>query len=177
MKSEAPLSSLEECIQYAKSNFQDNLQCRLLAKDQNWIKNKADDAVGMDELFARAAEKLKQFDLVMLTERFDESLLLARRKLNWQKPPYYFRINKTPNKPSRKTIDSSVIRQIETLQVYDRLLYDLACQRFEAAADELPSSDELATFQRKNRYYQNYIVPLNKIIRKIPGFQSKRLIE
>lgn len=162
------LASIADYIHYAKRNFQDNLQCRLLAKDQSWIESK-NDVVDMDKLFSRALDQLKQFDLVLLTEYFDESLMLARQKLGWKKWPYYFRINKTPHKPSPQAIDSAVIRQIETLQKYDCMLYEYARQRFEALMNEHSIAEELIVFQRKNRFYQNFIHPLNRLIRKIPG--------
>lgn len=169
------LDSIEDYIHYAKANFQDNLQCRLLGRDQSWIESK-NDAVDMDQLFSVALDQLKQFDLVLLTEYFDESLLLARQKLAWKKWPYYFRINKTANKPSREAIDHAVIRRIEALQKYDRMLYEYARQRFEALINEHDLAEELTIFQRKNRFYQNCIHPLNRVVRKIPGFRSKRLL-
>jgi len=95
----------------------------------------------------------RDFSVVGLLARFDESLLLMRDALGWSQP-LYVRENVTDRKakPHLTDNDYAAIREFNAL---DLALYEYAAERFEkvAAAQGDRLAAELKRFQRANRRY------------------------
>jgi hypothetical protein len=75
------------------------------------------------DLLERAKRNLRQhFVVVGLVERFDESLILMKRRLGWHSV-YYVRRNVTRDRPNRADLPASTIRLIEQANELDMELY------------------------------------------------------
>jgi len=107
------------------------------------------------DTLAMAKKNLKEcFTVVGLTERFDESLVLMKRRLAW-KWPCYTRRNVTRNRPPRSAIPRGTVRLIQQRNEKDLELYAFAKQLFaESIREEGPSLvRELRSFRFLNRAY------------------------
>ena len=65
----------------------------------------------------------KNFIFTGVTELFDESILILKKKLDW-KTPYYSKANKTKYKPNYNNIDSKIKDFIESHNRLDIKLYN-----------------------------------------------------
>lgn len=72
----------------------------------------------------KAKENLKTFDVVGLTEMFNESLYLFKRKYNW-KNVNYTKKNITKNRPSIQAVPAHIIKKIEQQNQLDLEVYRL----------------------------------------------------
>ena len=99
----------------------------------NLIKNPALFDLGLDrkdhENFTAVRNYIRflqqEFDLVMLMEYFDESLVLLKRRFCWKiKDILYFKLNERINK-EKQNVTSQVREQIRRWNVGDVLLYDV----------------------------------------------------
>ncbi|XP_050413957.2 galactosylceramide sulfotransferase isoform X1 [Patella vulgata] len=71
------------------------------------------------------------FDLVMITERFDESMILLRRMLNWSfKDILYIKLNAFKNK-SKNNINSTLMDKVKKFSELDYILYDYFYEKFD----------------------------------------------
>ncbi len=108
-----------------------------------------------DELLDQAVTNIKDHFLAIgLTERFDESLILFKRVLKWEKIPYYHRKqNVNPLKPQQIQITDENITAIKKYNRLDLRLYQCATQLFEALISQQDSSfqQELQLLCRGNR--------------------------
>lgn len=93
----------------------------------------------------------KQFAMVGLTERFDESLFLFQKVLGWPKIKHYVSHNITPHRPRKDQIPSEVIELILHKNQLDCQLYEFAKELFEEriASLDLISRNELLLFLEK----------------------------
>lgn len=67
----------------------------------------------------------KEFDVVMIMEYFDESLVLLKQQLCWSyEDILYFKLNERQEKQKRKTLDKTVKDNILSWNYADKLLYD-----------------------------------------------------
>jgi hypothetical protein len=73
----------------------------------------------------------KDFLLVGLTERFDETMLLLKHKLGWQKTIHYIPKLINRKKPKINELPAHVIDKIKQLNFWDNKLYEFAKQLFE----------------------------------------------
>jgi len=96
----------------------------------------------------------EHFIFVGLTEKFDESLVLMKRRLGWSRI-YYTQINVNPNRPPKSEISDSTVRAIERNNEKDLELYAFARQLFEESVrEEGPSfGSEVKRFRTLNRAY------------------------
>lgn len=96
----------------------------------------------------------EHFAVVGLTERFDESLVLMKRRLGWRWT-FYRRENVAPNRLVKFAISKSTIRLIQKSNEKDLELYAFAKQLFEESIQEEGSSfeSEVRMFRLLNRGY------------------------
>lgn len=85
--------------------------------------------------FEKAKEQLRDFSLVGITERFDESLLEARKQFGWVLPPIYAKRNVSHKRPSVSELKDETRRAIREATGYDQALYDWARNRFQKRAN------------------------------------------
>jgi hypothetical protein len=120
----------------------------------------------LDETVLEAAKRnlREQFVTVGLTERFDESLLLLRRYLGWNKI-YYQRQNVTRKRPSRRQISPQTLAVIRAHNQLDLELYDYARALMDAQIEAYGPvfQQDLVLFKRKNRLS----IPLQKLYWRI----------
>lgn len=90
-----------------------------------------------DKLFNEALSLLKQeFIVVGITERFNESIILLSKLMNWQKRIFYTKQNATANRPQITDIDNSAIQSIISKNEWDLKLYVWAEKQLEKQIKE-----------------------------------------
>lgn len=104
----------------------------------------------------RAKERLvNDFTFVGLTERFDESVVLLKRRLGWRKPLQYYPENVSADlRMPPAPLDAGTVAVIHERNAYDLELHAFARELFDQArAKELASGfdEEVAAFRRHNR--------------------------
>ncbi len=116
-------------------------------------------AAAGETALARAKNNLESpiFAAAGLTERFDETLLLLKKRLGWKRYPLYRRQNITKKRPRIVEIDPGALQRIERANAWDMQLYRYASARFaqEIRAGFVPPM-ELLVFRMLNRLYQRY---------------------
>src|SRR3954447_9823437 len=112
----------------------DNLHTRMLSGDPEPFGKVT------DEMLERAKENLRE-ELVFfgLTERFDESLVLAKRRLGFRAILYRSEARVNDNRPRGDTVPDELAQAAERCNLYDIELYRYATELFEKA----PELDEL----------------------------------
>jgi hypothetical protein len=92
------------------------------------------------------------FAVVGLLERFDETLLLFRRELDWGLP-IYVRRNSTSNRPAKSDLPSSTVDLIRDRNALDLELYDYCREQFEERVSALNLSRDLQLLSLANAAY------------------------
>ena len=107
-------------------------------------------------LLERAKNNLKEnFTVVGLTERFDETLMLLKRKLDWVYMPLYVKQNKS-KKPDKATITEDTVTLIQNQNSLDIELYQYATEIFEhrLSLENYYFKKDLKKFLLLNKIYQ-----------------------
>lgn len=96
----------------------------------------------------------ERFTAFGVDERFDESLLLFRRRLGWGSVRYR-RENVTRDRPRPGDLPANTVRALGRIHALDVELYARASERFEATVRELGEDfqREVRSFQRSNAVY------------------------
>jgi hypothetical protein len=96
----------------------------------------------------------RNFEVVGLTERFDESLILLHRAFNW--PLYRFAAHNVGDcRTQHACLSEEELNAIEACNRFDLDLYRFACALFEQAVSEIDMPGELARL----RAAPNYVAP------------------
>ncbi|XP_050413959.2 galactosylceramide sulfotransferase isoform X2 [Patella vulgata] len=88
-------------------------------------------------------------DLVMITERFDESMILLRRMLNWSfKDILYIKLNALKNK-RKDNINSTLADKVKKFTKLDYILYDYFYEKFDKRVKQQSSdfNEEVSVFK------------------------------
>jgi carbon monoxide dehydrogenase subunit G len=135
--------TLEEAV--GEGAIHDNLQTRVLAAQMPPFGETTED------MLEAALAGLNRMTVVGLTERFDESLVLATRALGWRRM-LYRRENVTPDRKPREEISPEIIALINRRNELDIELYRTASERFEREIDSLGDEFkiEVAALERAN---------------------------
>jgi hypothetical protein len=122
----------------------DNLHTRMLSGDPEPFGEVT------EKMLERAKENLRE-ELVFfgLTERFDESLVLARRRLGFRAILYRSEARVNDNRPRGDTVPDELVQAAERCNRYDIELYRYAKELFENAPelDELEFQVDLAALR------------------------------
>jgi hypothetical protein len=94
------------------------------------------------------------FAVVGFSERFDESVLLMKRKLGWNRPPFYTEKNAAEHKPPE--LPEHVLSVIRKHNELDQELYEWASTRFRTDLERRDIQKELGRFRVANSIYQSY---------------------
>jgi Galactose-3-O-sulfotransferase len=97
----------------------------------------------------------KYFAVVGLSERFDESLLLIKRKLGWNRLPLYRKRNVAEHRPPE--LPKHVLNIIRKHNELDYELYQWASRRLQHELEQEDIQKELGKFLVANSIYQSYI--------------------
>lgn len=103
---------------------------------------------------ATAKNRLQnEFAAFGLTERFDESLLLFRRRLGWSRMPFYVYRKVNTDRPSTDELSQKTIEAVRTHNELDLALYRFAQERFETLWETISKEvdEELHRFRRWNK--------------------------
>ncbi len=129
-----------------------NGQCRFLNGDlDEYAFNACNEA-----LFENVKKHIEdKFIWVGLTERFDESVLLLAKLLEWERSPHYIRENISKIRKTTSEISESDIAAIKAYNQLDIKLYEYANQLMDKQIAEIPDFDiQLNTFKKKNHQIQ-----------------------
>ncbi len=129
--------SLEDYVRSGITIYTNNLQTRMLA------------GVGRDVPFGECTDAMleqaiqnieEHFPVVGTTDRFEESVVLMKRRFDWG-IPLYKTWNRTSNRPDRDEVSGAVRETIRAYNQLDLKLYQYAADRLEAQlADEDPDA-------------------------------------
>ena len=128
-------------------------------------------------IFERAINNItKVIDLVLLTEKFDESVLLMKKKYNLLRP-YYYKINKKVKNKSSADFTDEQIEFIHNRDKYDFKLYAIAEKIIEKKIKlNFKNFDkELNQYRIKNKIYGSMLYYFDHISPK-PLFGDKQLL-
>src|SRR5581483_417540 len=114
--------SLEDAVN--DGPIHDNLQTRVLAASM------PPHGQSSRDMLDTALEAMRRFTVVGLTERFDESFVLATRLLGWRRM-LYTRENVTPDRKPTDEISPRALDVIRQRNELDLELYAEAKKRFE----------------------------------------------
>ncbi|XP_013390722.1 galactosylceramide sulfotransferase-like [Lingula anatina] len=126
-------------------------------------------------IYEKILEIEENFDFVMITEYFDESLVLLKHLLNWSFADIVsVRSNARPKRQHvRLTLDN--IAKINKWNAGDRILYDHFNRTFWRKAEQfglVRLSEEVEQLRKLNTYWDRVCFDKNKVLelkRRIPG--------
>ncbi len=151
---EKGMSLLQYVEMRAQSGFA-NMYTRLLSGCVNWENLALSAALSQDTLEI-AKENVRKCAVVGITERFDESILLFKKKLGWSSC-YYVRENVTPSiRVNRNQLSSDVEKAIREYYLLDIELYQYCLEIFNENIQRAGRDFqvELAEFAGTNSDYQ-----------------------
>lgn len=129
---------------------------------------------GSNEMLESAKKNIKEhFALVGLTERFDETLILLKRSLNWT-PPFYTKQKVTKNRPIKEDVSKDILKLIEKSNELDIELYkyveNLLKEQINQSANFLET--ELKQFQFLNGFYSK-LDGFYRVVNKVKSLRAK----
>jgi hypothetical protein len=93
-----------------------------------------------DDMLERAIDQIEShFPVVGITNRFEESVVLMRRRLNWGIPMYMTR-NRTAGRPRRHEVSESTRHVIREFNQLDVQLYDYVTDRLASQLSKVDSN-------------------------------------
>ncbi len=141
--------SIYEYINSGINPFLINGQTQLIAGNTCSID---DPLIKSNELLNMAKDNInKTFIFTGTTEKFDESILLLKKMLNW-KSPYYSRANRTKNKPDYSKVETEIRNFIKEHNQLDIDLYNYVNRSIDKKIIEAGSGfvKDLKRFKRIN---------------------------
>ena len=157
--------SIEDYVKSGRNQFIDNGQTRLLAGRHTSLEvpfRKINEGH-----LEQAKENIKShFILVGLTERYDETLLLLQRMLQWKTPTYSI-ANAAKREKNTKQLAPKIRELITEYNQLDLQLYHYVSVLFDKQISNNPKVlEELEKFELKNRFAGKFHVG-SRIKRKI----------
>ncbi|MCP5094371.1 MAG: sulfotransferase family 2 domain-containing protein [Chloroflexi bacterium] len=152
--------SLRDCLEQGFDPSMENYQTRMLAGVWGSL------AFGecTEETLATAKTNLREwFEVVGLTERFDETLLLLKQAFGWHNITYK-RENVARNRPGIRKIDAETMALLQAANQLDKELYVYAQSLFEQQV-----AAQGAAFIQAQRWlvWQNKVVGLYRRARQV----------
>jgi len=142
--------------------------------DNGQVRQLIDHSVGHGCCTAEMLEEAKRnleerFSLVGLTERFDESLVVAKRVLGWKKPLFYLPAKVAPKRGLSEEVSDRVMGLIREHNDLDIQLYEYASMRFKKLVDEYQASIKKGVRRLKRiNHLCGYVLPVSlRVFRSI----------
>ncbi|MEX2400243.1 MAG: sulfotransferase family 2 domain-containing protein [Rhodothermales bacterium] len=130
-----------------------------------------------DHMLESALDNLESyFSVVGIAERFDETLLLMARRLNWNRRPLYVRRNVTKNRPALEAVSPRVLREIEAANALDLALYERSVQRFDEASKRHDVPSDLDRFRQWNELYGRCAAPISALQFRLLNIKHRRRV-
>jgi Sulfotransferase family len=142
---------IEKFVSTGLTTETDNGQLRLLTGHIDDIKNGGCTRQLLDQAKSNLT---KHFAVIGLSERFDESLLLIKKKLGWKRLPLYLKRNVAAHRPPEPP--KHVLNTIRKHNELDYELYQWASERLQQELEQEDIQKELAMFRAANSIYQSY---------------------
>lgn len=156
--------TLSQYLTHPEINYLNNLQTRLISG----VSYEHGDNV-TESMFDLAAENMKRFKTIGLTEQMDNTLALFYLMLGWERVPYYTRSNANDQRPEEDIVSGEVLEIINQRDHYDMKLYALGRQLFEEMV--LSNMEEIDRVKTRimNPFpgYKFYLRLLNKFNKRI----------
>jgi len=128
---------LREFVQCAPSSEVENTQTRRLAGAEPSLEDHP------ARMLEAALEHMRhRIEVVSLTERFAESVLLMQRSFGWNRVKPYRRQNVSSGRPSRDALSRETVRTIEQRNELDVVLYGEAMRSFDEQMSVLRALEE-----------------------------------
>ncbi|XP_060068687.1 galactose-3-O-sulfotransferase 2-like [Ylistrum balloti] len=110
-----------------------------------------------------------ELDLVMLVERFDESMILLRRLLKWEMKDVISGKLNSRDVPSRFQFGATEENLYKEISKYDYALYDFFKKKFQAKIDQQPTDfhDELIYFIQTKEKYNKFCLSMKSLQYKV----------
>ena len=128
---------------------------RIVGGDDELLQKRRMEALPENALETAIAHLENDFAMVGLQDRYDESLLMMRHVLNWQKPVAYIRKNVTSKRITLADLPADDRALIEKAAEIEMPLYEYAKKRFEAQVAAYPGDldRDLAELREANARY------------------------
>lgn len=122
------IGSMDQYIEFALKNGQDNLLTRYLSNSMQWLVDESLPVPEMqnrgEELLSRAIERLNGFDAVINLSDFDAGVFALSRMLGWNRCiPLYKPSNRNTRKDKSLTITPQLLERMGDLLRFDIRLY------------------------------------------------------
>ena len=155
---------LEAFLDFLSRSHMNDMQTRLVAGELPPLDVMPPyESLSPEALVAAKQNLHRDFECVGVVERFDESLLVMKRKLGWRKI-YYRRLNVGERRAGRKDLPQWSVKRILACNSRDVELYAEACSLLSAqiAAAGAGFRAEVRRFQRINAIY-SALLPVYEI--------------
>lgn len=138
---------------------------RILGGDDELLKRRRMQALPENALETAIAHLENDFAMVGLQDRYDESLLMMRHVLNWQKPIVYVRQNVTTKRVTLADLPADDRALIEKAAEIEMPLYEYAKKRFAAQVTAYPGDLErdLAQLRKDNERYVSGVQSVERL--------------
>jgi len=138
---------------------------RIVGGDDELLQKRRMQALPENALETAIAHLENDFAMVGLQDRYDESLLMMRHVLNWQKPVAYVRKNVTSRRITLADLPPDDRALIEKAAEIEMPLYEYAVRRFEAQVAAYPGDLErdLARLRDDNARYSTGIQRVERL--------------
>jgi hypothetical protein len=122
------IHSMEQYIDFALKNGQDNLLTRYLSNSMQWLVDESLPVPEMqnqgEELLSRAIERMHDFDAVINLSDFDAGIFALSRMLGWNhRIPLYKPSNRNTRKDKSFTLTPELLERMSDLLRFDIRLY------------------------------------------------------
>lgn len=161
--------SIEDFVALREEQGYRNMYCRLLSGVAAWDQLADTPRALPSAALGAAQENLKRhFSLVGITERFDESLVLAQTALGWKRLSYE-RANVTHDKPEQTVLTEKALDAIHRHNQMDICLYEFALRLMDVrTAAEEGFTGRVRRFKKRNSRYQRWRILRRTMIEQIP---------
>jgi len=145
----------------------DNIQTRFLAA-QGGVLPEVEYGQCTKAMYEKAKENLeKHFSVVGITEKYDASLLMMKRKLGWAYP-FYYKKNVNTHRPGLHEL-STATRDI----IFKHNTYDLDLYNYARYALDLSIEEEGGSFPRELKYFKSLNHYMGKVNRFSDNIKTK----
>ena len=126
--------NLEKYIKSDLCMYAENMHTYFLCRAEN----RNDYMKHQDEMFQQATHNLQtSFLFCGMFEYFDESLIILKEILDWDKVPYYIKKKVNKNRLSISSHDENIIETIKNINKYDNEIYKMALDSFNEAKSKV----------------------------------------
>jgi len=144
--------TIQDFVSSGVSIGMNNGQCRFLNGDLDEFPFGSKDQILLDSVMQHIEE---HFVWLGITERFDESVLLLSKLMDWKIPPYYMRENVSKSRVRKSQVDQADINVIRSFNQFDLQLYQFAEGKLNRQIQEIEGFEQdVEQFSVRNRGIQ-----------------------